>query len=566
VISQLHTPRLWTNPIREAASRFAPTLCAAAVFLALVATTGCGLAGNPLGGHGSSTGDTVASSLSPSSGTVSFGNVTVGSPSSESVVLTDAGSSNIAISSISISGSNFSVKSGVAVTLTPNQTTTITVAFAPTATGSAQGTLSVVSDASNPTMNIALSGTGIAPSSQLSPSSTTLNFGNTTLNAPASLPIVLTDQGLDDVTISSVTVSGTGFSVSGGTNVDLHPNGTATINVTFDPAHAGAASGTLTVASNATNPSVQITLSGTGVAAPTSQLTPSATSVAFGSVTEGSPVTKSITLTDSGTANVSVTTVTVTGTGLSATGGTNSTLTPNGQTTVSVTFNPTSAAAVQGTLTISSNASNSVVQISLSATGVAKNNSGAESEPSQLAASATSVAFGSVIVGTPVTKTINLTDAGTSSVTISAVSATGAGFSASGGSNVTLTPNGSVAISVSFDPTSAAAAQGSLSISSNASNTVLSIPLSGTGTAAPPAVQHSVALNWQPSPSQVTGYFVYRGASATSTSKLFVTAIAATAYTDSSVSDGQTYYYSVTSVDSNNVESAPSNEISVTIP
>jgi fibronectin type 3 domain-containing protein len=79
-------------------------------------------------------------------------------------------------------------------------------------------------------------------------------------------------------------------------------------------------------------------------------------------------------------------------------------------------------------------------------------------------------------------------------------------------------------------------------------------------------VQHSVALNWQPSPSQVTGYFVYRGASATSTSKLFVTAIAATAYTDSSVSDGQTYYYSVTSVDSNNVESAPSNQISVTIP
>jgi fibronectin type 3 domain-containing protein len=75
-----------------------------------------------------------------------------------------------------------------------------------------------------------------------------------------------------------------------------------------------------------------------------------------------------------------------------------------------------------------------------------------------------------------------------------------------------------------------------------------------------------VALNWQPSASLVTGYFVYRGVSASATSKLFVTAIGATTYTDSSVANGQSYFYAVTSVDSNNVESAPSNEISVTIP
>ena len=530
---------------------------------ALLATTGCGLVGNPLGGGGSSSGEDAASSLSPSSSTVSFGGVAVGSPATESVLLTDAGSSNVTISSISIAGANFSVKSGAAVTLTPNQTTAISVDFAPTATGSAQGTLSVVSDASNPKMNIMLTGTGIAPSSQLSPSSTTLNFGNTSVNAPASLPIVLTDQGTADLTISSVTAAGTGFSVSGGTNVKLNPNGTGTINVTFDPTHTGSTSGTVTVTSNATNSHVQITLSGTGVTAPTSQLTASATSVAFGNVTVGSPVTKSITLTDAGTANVSISTVSVTGTGFSAKGGANGNLNPNGTDTVSVTFNPAAAGAVQGTLSISSNATNSVVQISISATGVAKNASSGEPEPSQLTASATSVAFGNATVGTPVTKTINLTDAGGTNITISGVSITGAAFSASGGLNATLTPNGSVTISVSFDPTSAAAAQGTLSISSSASNAVLSIPLTGTGTA---AVQHSVALNWEPSASQVTGYFVYRGASASSTSRLFVTAIAATTYTDSSVASGQTYFYAVTSVDSNNVESAPSNEISVTIP
>jgi hypothetical protein len=533
--------------------------------LALLATTGCGLVGNPLGGGGSSSGEDAASSLSPSSSTVSFGSVAVGTPVTESIVLTDAGSSSVTISSISIAGANFSVKSGTAVTLTPNQTTAISVAFAPTATGSAQGTLSVVSNASNPKMNILLTGTGIAPSSKLSPSSTTLNFGNATVGGTASLPIVLTDQGTADLTISSVTVQGTGFSVSGGTNVNLNPDGTATINVKFEPSHTGSASGTVTVASNAANSPVEISLSGTGVTAPTSQLSPSPASVAFGNVTVGSPVTKSIILTDVGTANVSISTVTATGAGFSAKSGADASLNPNGTVTVSVTFSPTAAGAAQGTLSISSNATNSVVQIPLSATGVAKSSPSTEPDLSQLTASATSVAFGNVTVGTPVTKTISLTDSGGTNIAISGVSITGAAFSASGGSNATLTPNGSVTISVSFDPTSAASAQGTLSISSNASNTVLSIPLTGTGTAAP-AVQHSVALNWAPSASQVTGYFVYRGASESSTSRLFVTAISATSYTDSSVANGQTYFYAVTSVDSNNVESAPSNEISVTIP
>jgi fibronectin type 3 domain-containing protein len=75
-----------------------------------------------------------------------------------------------------------------------------------------------------------------------------------------------------------------------------------------------------------------------------------------------------------------------------------------------------------------------------------------------------------------------------------------------------------------------------------------------------------VGLNWQASVSQVTGYFVYRGSSVSNITKLFVSSIAATSYTDSSVANGQTYFYAVTSVDANSVESSPSNEVSVTIP
>lgn len=76
-----------------------------------------------------------------------------------------------------------------------------------------------------------------------------------------------------------------------------------------------------------------------------------------------------------------------------------------------------------------------------------------------------------------------------------------------------------------------------------------------------------MSLTWQPSPSVVVvGYYVYRGPAADSLSKLTGTIDPVTSYADSSVVDGQTYTYAVTAVDSENVESAQSNTVTVTIP
>ena len=117
---------------------------------------------------------------------------------------------------------------------------------------------------------------------------------------------------------------------------------------------------------------------------------------------------------------------------------------------------------------------------------------------------------------------------------------------------------------MNFDPTGSGDAQGSLSISSNASNSSLQIGLSGAGIAN--AVQHSVSLSWDPSTSSVIGYFVYRSTAAGDSFKVDSSLDPAASYTDNTVVGGQTYSYAVTSVDSNNVESAQSTPISVTIP
>jgi hypothetical protein len=183
---------------------------------------------------------------------------------------------------------------------------------------------------------------------------------------------------------------------------------------------------------------------------------------------------------------------------------------------------------------------------------------------SQLSASTTQVSFGNVTVGNSTSQIVSLTDVGNADITISGISASGTGYGASGGSSVTLNPTQSVSVYVSFDPASPGSVTGALSISSNASNPMLNVGLTGTGVAA--AVQHSVGLTWVPSASPVIGYYVYRGSSVNSLAKLNTSVDASASYTDQSVAGGQTYVYAVTSVDSSNVESGFSNQVSVTIP
>jgi fibronectin type 3 domain-containing protein len=78
---------------------------------------------------------------------------------------------------------------------------------------------------------------------------------------------------------------------------------------------------------------------------------------------------------------------------------------------------------------------------------------------------------------------------------------------------------------------------------------------------------HSAVLSWTASTSIVVGYYVYRGTQTGGPyTRLNSTPVAVTGYTDSTVQSGLTYFYVVTAVDSNNVESVYSNEGSKLIP
>lgn len=136
----------------------------------------------------------------------------------------------------------------------------------------------------------------------------------------------------------------------------------------------------------------------------------------------------------------------------------------------------------------------------------------------------------------------------------------------SGGSNVVLAPNQALTVSVGFNPGAAGKATGTLSVTNDAlSGSTVRIALSGSGDGA--SGKHSVALSWRASASPTIGYFVYRSAKGNGPfSKLNATPIDSTSFTDSTVVSGETYQYEVTSVNPNDLESAASNEITVTIP
>jgi hypothetical protein len=159
-----------------------------------------------------------------------------------------------------------------------------------------------------------------------------------------------------------------------------------------------------------------------------------------------------------------------------------------------------------------------------------------------------------------------VTNNGNSNVTISSVNVSGTGFSASGlTANETLMPNQSVTVTAQFAPGAAGAVSGSVSIASNATNSPTAITLSGTGVAVTP---HSISLSWTASSSPVSGYNVYRGTTSNGpyATKLNSSLVTTVDYTDSTVTDGTTYYYVVTSVNSSNVESVDSNQATAIVP
>jgi len=490
-----------------------------------------------------------------------FGNVGLGIHSAHNITVTNPGPASVTVYRAYASGSGFSMTGlRFPLKLGPGQKTTFSVVFAPVSTGSVTGSVSLVSNALHSPTTIALSGTGVQPlQPQLSVIPPSASFGNVGVGNRNTYAFTLTNSGSASVTVSQAHVSGSGLSVGGlSLPLTLTPGQKTAFSVVFAPASRGNITGSVSLVSNAMNSPTTIALSGTGVQPLQPQLSVVPPSASFGDVAVGTRNSQTITLINSGTGNVTISQATPSGNGFSMTGlSVPLTLSAGQRTSFNVAFAPTGAGSVTGSLSLVSDAPNSPSTIALSGAGV--------TSTFLLTASPTSLSFGNVTAGSKsAPQTVTLTNSGNSSVSISQINVSGSGFSASGlTAPLTLAAGQTASFSVVFASTTAGAATGNVSLVSNATNSP-TIALSASGVQPIPLAR---TLSWNPSPSGTVSYNVYRGTqSGGSYQKLNSSPVSTTTYTDNSVLAGQTYFYVVTAVDSRNMESVHSNEVSATIP
>jgi Abnormal spindle-like microcephaly-assoc'd, ASPM-SPD-2-Hydin len=494
-------------------------------------------------------------SVTPSS--VSFGNIAVGTSGTQALTIRNTGTAALNVTQASLVGTGFT-STGLTLPLSvpPGGSTSFTVGFAPSSAATSSGSITLVSNAPNSSLVIPLAGAGTVNTLQLSVSPASLSFGNLATGSSSAQNVTISNTGNSSVSISQISATGTGFSTNGITlPLSLAGGQSTSFSVTFAPASSGNLTGSVTVVSNATNSPATISLSGTGVQ-PQISVVPS--SVSFGNVSVGVANTQTITIRNPGTAALSVTQASLAGTGFTSSGLVLPlSIAPGGSSSFTVGFTPASASNFSGSITLVSNAPNSPLVVPLAGTGI--------STILQLSASPASLGFGSLTTGTSATQSVTISNTGNSSVSISQITESGAGFSTTGiALPLSLAAGQSTSFSVAFAPTAAGSLAGSISVVSNAANSPLAIALSGAGTA---PVSYTVSLNWTPSSSTYSGFNVYRGTTSGGPyTKIDASMISTPSYTDSSVTQGQTYYYVATEVDSTGTESGYSSEVSATIP
>lgn len=392
--------------------------------------------------------------------TIPFGNVAVGATSTKNLTITNTGTSNLVITSITVTGSFTSSNCGSA-TISPSHSCVVSVSFTPSALGSYSGTLTVTdNDPSSPQV-VTLSGTGVA-SATINPAS--LTFPNQAVGT-SSLPktVTLTNNQAIPLNISSVTASGP--FTAGSCPASLAAQTSCVISITFTPTVLGSSTGTLTVVDDANNSPQTASLTGSGV----QPVTFSVTSLNFGSqVINTTSAAKTVTLTNSQSVPLNISSITA-----SAYFSASSCTTPiaaYGSCAISVTFTPSVLGSITGTLTVTDDANTSPQTLTLMGTG---------SSVVSLSPSTLQFATSQVVGTTSPAQAISLINNQSTALSVTSVSTTGP-FSASS-CPASVAVSASCVINVTFTPTVAGHNSGTLTVTDSAGQQTAT--LQGTGTA-----------------------------------------------------------------------------------
>jgi hypothetical protein len=447
-----------------------------------VSTTTSGTEAVALTGTG-----TAAPVLSYTPGSLNFGDSPVGSTSPAlTITVSNLGTGPLVISSLTLSGPNpsdFAVSSSpLPITVNSGASTIVKVTFTASVPGPRAAVVVMADNAADSPHLINVYGNGIAPALEVNPPA--ISFGDQPLNTPSVAQILtMKSTGTAPLIISALSITGTNnsdFAISAKPlPITIPPGQTSVISVVFTPAAVGTRNATVLVTDNAAGSPHSIPLAGNGIAVPVmTVLTPN---LAFGDVELGQKSTKSISVKNTGDANLIISAVNFSGANASdfASEGNSFPITvaPGATATLNVAFTPAALGSRSASVGLTHNATGTA-SVVLSGTGV---------QPS-ITITPGSLSFGNQLVRTTsATKNVVVSNSGTSNliinnVTISGSAATEFSFTAVA-TPITIAPSASTTISVTFTPDTTGARTASLVITDNATGSPHSVTLVGTGTA-----------------------------------------------------------------------------------
>ena len=353
----------------------------------------------------------------------------------------------------------------------------LSVVFAPTQPGAANGTLTI-SDVINAGQKVSLTGTGLlAPVLKVSPPS--LSFAAQPAGV-ASSPATLTVTNGGSIAMANV-----GFAISGpsaasfATGTDtcgplLAAGASCTVKVIFTPAASGGAAATLVVSSSTLGVKpVQVPLSGTGRSA--SGLDASPTQLAFAPQDLGqSSAPQTVTISNAGATAANGLALTVSGPFSLTQNNCGASLSGGASCTTGVVFMPTSRGSLSGLLTVSSTSLPTPATVALSGIG------GLTGAVQMLPGLLTFPTTGVGTTSNPMTVTI--TNSGNTVALADLELVVTSGFKlGSITCGQSLPPGASCTVGVAFAPAAAGAQTGALTLTSSSLAAAAKVSLSGMG-------------------------------------------------------------------------------------
>jgi len=318
-------------------------------------------------------------------------------------------------------------------------------------------------------------------------STTSLTYANQNVNtSSASQSVTITNFGGSPLTFSSI-VTYAGFVQTNNCGSSLTAGSSCTVNVSFAPTVTGAANGTLILSDNSGNLGSTQVVALNGVATqPVALVTPGSLAFPAQALNKASAA-QSVTVQNTGTGPLQVSSV-ATAAPFAQTNNCGAAIAPGNACTINVTFTPTAASPVTGTLSISGNGGTQSVSLSGSGTSAAAVVTVSPAQllfPPQLVGSSSAVA------------TVTVTNTGKTAVANKAPTISG-DFSDTTTCTTSLAAGKSCTVSVKFVPSVAGTRTGVLTL--NLASGTQTVSLSGTGsTGALPAAltisPASVAFN-----------------------------------------------------------------------